>query len=289
MFTEWKCAVPPALWRCLSLSLLLAWCPRCAAKYGNYHEFDSEYPHRMPLSKKCGDFECPAFQRPVQKYEADFKIWAWTECPVQPAVNQHVGEAVAARRLQMQKNLTACCQVKYVCMHTCGMKLQDCYRTFWECAERTCYRDYKDENQECLSTASWNDIRHLPDVENGELPVMGMYGENVCQAFNQLQRTSCDCVPHAEWEGLLQKRMEAFFTTYDPSQLTKKGKVKEKVWKNWRNKRPMMMFAFTMKFKQDAVEHRRNESAHLEEENPEEPTEDDPGEPRTSPEADGEL
>eukprot|EP00971_Amphidinium_carterae_P161170 3195745-Amphidinium_carterae.1 len=42
MFTEWKCAVPPALWRCLSLSLLLAWCPRCAAKYGNYHEFDSE-------------------------------------------------------------------------------------------------------------------------------------------------------------------------------------------------------------------------------------------------------
>jgi len=248
--------------RTLRWALFTCFWVRSAARYGNYFEFDSEHPHRMPLSKKCGDFECPAFQRPVQKYEADYKIWAWTECPLEAKTAQKLDQAAMDRRASMQKDLGSCCEAKYVCMHTCGMKLQDCYKVYWECVERECYVKWKDDNQDCLHIASWNDIRHLPAHDTGELNPMPMYGENVCQAFNALQRQSCDCVPHADWEGLLQKRMEAFFHSYDSTQLSKKGKVKEKTWKAWRNKRPMMMFAYSMKFKADgAVEYRRNTSA----------------------------
>lgn len=205
----------------------------------HYYDEDKDKQHRTIVGK-CRAFECPAEQRPVQKSSEAYRMWAYDSCSI---LSLHERERLT--------DLSQCCTIKYVCLQTCGISIQECFDHYWKCVESSCSGL---DAQKCLYDAQTNDLNHMKLVQDGLWRGRWMKeGEN-CAAFQENQRASCDCVPSAEVDGRLQERLEAFYRDYAPEKLNKKGNVKDKAfWKAWRGKRPEMFFRLYMSYREKAV------------------------------------
>lgn len=193
--------------------------------------------HRRKIGK-CVNFQCPAYQRPVRKIEDAFKPTVPVFCP-----NERGPEPT-----KFDKGLKVCCVSKYVCAQTCGINFQECFDSFWNCAERICDQYPNQEREECLSTATNNDPRYLTKEKVLSYYLSMPEDKDICTHFHNLQRASCDCVPEKDLEDTLKERLVDFYRHHDPAQLTDKGKVKDKrFWKMWKGKRPEMFFNLMMK------------------------------------------
>jgi len=144
--------------------------------------------------------------------------------------------------------------LKYVCAQTCGISFQECFDTFWECAERACDK-FQQDHRNCLDEAGWNDMRFLLKERREKLVMLNMPKDaDICTAFHGLQRGSCDCVPQAEWESKLKARFEDHFREHHPDKVTKKGTFKDKkFWKAWKGKRAELFFKMVMQSKDKLV------------------------------------
>merc|ERR1712217_340578 len=135
------------------------------------------------------------------------------------------------------------------------MKIQQCFDKYWDCAEDTCNSASKEQAQvmRCFALAGRNDLTYS-SVKKRLFPVSLKSGD-LCQRFRDLQNMACDCVPAAELDSRLESRVEQFFGDHDNSQLTKKGKLKDKkLWKKWKGKRPAMYFDLLMQYRKVAVQ-----------------------------------
>jgi hypothetical protein len=252
----------------LSVVVLLplqAWRTSAAKKYW---EHDSGHGHRQEL-RKCGnkkdskDFECPAGHRPVQQPENAYKVWTWEACAPKELMDS--GYKHAGRNIPTPSK---CCELKYLCANTCGMKLQQCFNIYWECVETECdrlARANKEEEREILDACVWGGARHdlsqLPEDEGAfqgsEVPRGA--SENHCTLFERMQQQACKCVPTSEWEVKLQERLEDFFRTYEPSMLNRKGKLKDKkLWKAYKGKKPELFFNLHKSYLQKGAVEVRN-------------------------------
>lgn len=230
---------------------VLSLCPLLALSRA-YWKYDAAHQHRRAIGK-CKKFECPAFQRPVQK--------PWDEfTPTAPDVTPNIREIEPDKS---EKGLSVCTASKYVCAQTCGIDFQECYDTYWKCAETICRHvagPSGGENDHCLAAAQHNDIYYFTfeSVMAHFMPTPKP--DEVCEQFQEMQRDACDCVPHKDHEDKLKERLVDFYQHHDKEKLTAKGKVKDKnFWKAWRGKRPVMFYSLMMEkpgeaFKQESFE-----------------------------------
>lgn len=227
---------------CPWLLALLAAARVAPAAAGKYWVHDYQKSSRMVMHKCKTEFECPAFQRPVQRDEEVYKVWTWSHC-----LNKGRGYL----DVKFADTLATCCQSKYICMQTCGMKIQDCFDHYWQCAEYDCGKHKGQEYKSCLATAGLNDLRH---VSQEPYEHFQKDGEDQCKAIEDMQNKACACVPTAEWETKLLQRFESFLRDHEPEMLNSKGMLKDKkFWKLWKGKRAQLFLSVTLKHKDKVV------------------------------------
>lgn len=200
---------------------------------------------------ECPQFECAAGKRPVQKQESDFKAYALDHCyndgtqyapndsPYTPDVRLHFAKDTVAQ----------CCFGKDLCVATCGISFEFCFKEFWKCAEMHCRADAQVTDESgyngCLRLASENSASQIwakrkPHFLGG--PFLGGSTKKMCKEFLQVQAQACDCVPAGDLDKRLKQRAIDFFRLHAPELLNKKGEIKNsKVWSKWKGKRPEMM------------------------------------------------
>merc|ERR1712032_1360974 len=178
---------------------------------------------------KCPkEFECPAFHRPVQKSEEAFLPWAWDIC-------LHANSEF----------LNKCCKAKYLCVQSCGTKIQECYDIFWECAESVCKEEsqkWDSDEEQCLRLAAQNSIQFLHSGPNPD--ELGFF---TCETIYNFQKEACDCVQEVDYDAAIEGRFEDFYLDHEPHMLNKKGKIKDrKEWRKMKGKRGKHMWMLMM-------------------------------------------
>lgn len=200
---------------------------------------------------ECGTFfQCKAGDRPIQKQETDFKALALDYC-------FNDGKGWMASTELYRASLASCCYMKDVCLGTCGITYEECFKRFYKCAEFQCDRalsSVPDQEKStakhvCLDLANYNDATQIWSGRKPRLSTKNRRDEKgTCADFRALQKEACDCVPAGEYDKALKKRAEDFLRLHDPSQLNKKGEISKKLWSTGKGKRAEAYFELMMRF-----------------------------------------
>lgn len=217
---------------------------------------DANHPHR-PNSPECPNFECKAGKRPVPKAESEYKVFATDYCP-----NDGSQYEFQDGRTKFAKSLSQCCFMKDVCVGTCGIAFETCWKRYWKCAEHQCDvavadspndGNFGSEKQSCLQIAGENGAARIwadrKPTTTKSLMFYHIDHKQTCDDFRETQRQACDCVPAGEFDRALKKRTEDFFRIHSLRDLNKKGEIKsKKTWAAWKGKRPDMFMELTLRF-----------------------------------------
>merc|ERR1712217_878412 len=150
-------------------------------------------------------------------------------------------------------------------MHTCGMKIQECWDNYWQCVEGSCSQASKEQQEvmTCNSFGHNNDLSQRPQGDaDGKREIISYSFKSAerCQQLREMQKRACECVPSGELDARMKTRVEDFLREHEPTALNKKGEMKDKkIWKSWKGKRPQMFYQMIMRHRRETVELRNKE------------------------------